>query len=139
MVRTLLDVIYGASASAIDSLDLARGAQDFALATEALTQLWGTLHADRIYHTDVGRMGSSDARWLTTLAFNWMTSHTSHALFDNTPLRELFESQHDGEQMQAALDTGVLRALAITALSYTIGRYVMSYQSPYVAPPWRWS
>ncbi|MCT7308786.1 patatin-like phospholipase family protein [Ralstonia sp. 22086] len=137
VARTPFDVICGTSAGAINSLGLARGAQDFTLATEALTQLWGSLHADRVYRTDVGRVGSSGARWLTALAFGWMTGRTPRALFDNTPLRELLESQHDGQQVQAAFDAGALRALAITALSYTTGRHVTFYQSPHVVLPWR--
>lgn len=117
VVRTPFDVICGTSAGAINSLGMARGAQDFTQATEALTELWANLHADRVYRTDVGRVGASGTRWLTALAFGWLTGHTPRALFDNTPLRELLASQHDGQQVQAAFDAGALRALAITVLS----------------------
>jgi len=88
VVRTPFDVICGTSAGAINSLGMARGAQDFTQATEALTELWASLHADRVYRTDVGRVGASGTRWLTALAFGWLTGHTPRALFDNTPLRE---------------------------------------------------
>ncbi|WP_347329298.1 patatin-like phospholipase family protein, partial [Ralstonia pseudosolanacearum] len=77
------------------------------------------------------------ARWLTALAFGWMTGRTPRALFDNTPLRELLLEQHDAQQLQAAFDAGALRALAVTALSYTTGRHVTFYQSPHVVLPWR--
>lgn len=136
-VGSPFDVICGTSAGAINGVGLARGAQDFLQATEALVQLWAKLHADRVYRTDVGRVGASGARWLTALAFGWMTGRTPRALFDNTPLRELLLEQHDAQQLQAAFDAGALRALAVTALSYTTGRHVTFYQSPHVVLPWR--
>jgi len=82
-------------------------------------------------------VGASGARWLTALAFGWMTGRTPRALFDNTPLREMLQAHHDGRQVQAAFEAGALRALAITALSYTTGRHVTFYQSPHVVLPWR--
>ncbi|MFP4595704.1 patatin-like phospholipase family protein, partial [Ralstonia sp.] len=39
---TPFDVICGTSAGAINSVGLARGAQDFVQATEALVQLWAS-------------------------------------------------------------------------------------------------
>lgn len=134
-VRMPFDVICDTSAGATDSLDMACGAQDFTQATEALTEPWANLHADRVCRTDVGRVGASDTRWLTALAFGWLTGHTPRALFDNMPPRELLASQHDGQQVQAAFDADALRALAITALSYTTGRHVTFYQSPHVVLP----
>ncbi|MHA6847183.1 patatin-like phospholipase family protein [Ralstonia syzygii] len=131
------DVICGTSAGAINGVGLARGAQDFLQAAEALVQLWARLHADRVYRTDVSRISASGARWLTALAFGWMTGRTPRALFDNTPLRELLQEEHDAQQLQAAFDAGALRALAVTALSYTTGRHVTFYQSPHVVLPWR--
>ncbi|TYZ46369.1 hypothetical protein C2U35_19545 [Ralstonia solanacearum] len=109
-VGSPFDVICGTSAGAINGVGLARGAQDFLQATEALVQLWAKLHADRVYRTDVGRVGASGARWLTALAFGWMTGRTPRALFDNTPLRELLLEQHDAQQLQAAFDAGAARA-----------------------------
>ncbi|MBV8158559.1 MAG: patatin-like phospholipase family protein [Dyella sp.] len=122
-------IIAGTSAGAINGAGLAAGAADFRGAADKLAALWHSLHANDVYRTDVLRVGVSGARWLSSLAFGWVTRRAPRALFDNAPLggflSELFEPEH----VQASLDAGVLQAFAVTALSYSTGRHVTFYQS----------
>lgn len=123
-------IIAGTSAGAINGAGLAVGAADFRAATDKLSALWHSLHADDVYRTDVLRVGVSGARWLSSLAFGWVTRRSSpRALFDNAPLGSFLTELFEPERVQASLDAGVLQAFAVTALSYSTGRHVTFYQS----------
>jgi NTE family protein len=122
-------IIAGTSAGAINGAGLAAGAADFRAATDRLAALWHSLHADDVYRTDVLRVGASGARWLSSLAFGWVTRNAPRALFDNAPLGSFLSELFEPEHVQASLDAGVLQAFAVTALSYSTGRHVTFYQS----------
>ncbi|XQM35525.1 patatin-like phospholipase family protein [Cupriavidus sp. H19C3] len=122
-------IVAGTSAGAVNGAGLSIGAADFQAATDSLAALWHGIHTDDVYRTDVLRVGVSGARWLSSLAFGWATRHAPRALFDNAPLGGMLGELFDAERIQASLDTGVLHAFAVTALSYTTGRHVTFYQS----------
>lgn len=122
-------IIAGTSAGAINGAGLATGASDFRTAADTLAALWHSLHADDVYRTDVVQMGASGARWLSSLAFGWITRKAPRALFDNAPLGSFLSELFEPARVQASLDSGALNAFAVTALSYSTGRHVTFYQS----------
>lgn len=130
-------IIAGTSAGAINSAGLATGAADFRTAADTLAALWHSLHADDVYRTDVVQMGASGARWLSSLAFGWITRKSPRALFDNAPLGSFLTELFEPERVQASLDAGALHAFAVTALSYSTGRHVTFYQSHRRIHPWQ--
>ena len=130
-------IIAGTSAGAINGAGLATGAADFRTATDTLAGLWQSLHADDVYRTDVIQMGASGARWLSSLAFGWITHRAPRALFDNGPLGSFLTELFEPPRVQASLDSGALNAFAVTALSYSTGRHVTFYQSHRRIHPWQ--
>jgi NTE family protein len=72
---------------------------------------------------------------LTLMSIGWLVRRSlrlrPRSLLDNTPLRALLERMIDAPRLARALDRGHLRALAVTASSYTSGRHVTFYQSLY--------
>nr|WP_315593456.1 patatin-like phospholipase family protein [uncultured Cupriavidus sp.] len=131
-------IIAGTSAGAINGAGLATGAGDFRTAADTLAALWHSLHADDVYRTDVVQMGVSGARWLSSLAFGWVTQRRSpRALFDNAPLGSFLTELFEPERVQASLDSGALNAFAVTALSYSTGRHITFYQSHRRIHPWQ--
>lgn len=130
-------IIAGTSAGAINGAGLASGAGDFRTAADTLAALWHSLHADDVYRTDVVQMGVSGARWLSSLAFGWITRKAPRALFDNAPLGSFLTELFEPGRVQASLDSGALNAFAVTALSYSTGRHVTFYQSHRRIHPWQ--
>ncbi len=130
-------IIAGTSAGAINGAGLATGAADFRTAADTLAALWHSLHAEDVYRTDVVQMGASGARWLSSLAFGWITRKSPRALFDNAPLGSFLTELFEPERVQASLDSGALHAFAVTALSYSTGRHVTFYQSHRRIHPWQ--
>lgn len=135
--RTPFDIICGTSAGAINGAGMAINAANFRAAADSLAALWSGIHAEDVYRTGVVGVGASGARWLSALAFGWVTRRAPRALFDNTPLGGLLSELFDSERVQASLDAGDLQALAVTALSYSTGRHVTFYQSHRRIHPWR--
>lgn len=130
-------IIAGTSAGAINGAGLATGAADFRTATDTLAALWNSLHADDVYRTDMVRMSVSGARWLSSLAFGWITRRAPRALFDNAPLGSFLTELFEPGRVQASLDSGALHAFAVTALSYSTGRHITFYQSHRRIHPWQ--
>ncbi|KJK23439.1 Patatin [Burkholderiaceae bacterium 16] len=135
--RIPFDIICGTSAGAVNGAGMAINAANFRAAAHSLAALWSGIHAEDVYRTGVVDVGASGARWLSALAFGWVTRRAPRALFDNAPLGSLLSELFDSERVQASLDAGDLQALAVTALSYSTGRHVTFYQSHRRIHPWR--
>jgi len=130
-------IVTGTSAGAINGAGMAVGAADFQAATDRLAALWHGIHADDVYRTGVLGVGASGARWLSSLAFGWITRQAPRALFDSAPLDSFLTELFEPGRVQASLDAGVLQAFAVTALSYSTGRHVTFYQSHRRIHPWQ--
>lgn len=130
------DVICGTSAGAINAAALASHADDFGHAIDRIVKTWSSLHASDVYRTDVRRAGGNALHWIASLTMGWLVRTQPRSLFDNTPLAELLQRMIDFERLRNSLAAGKLRALAITASSYTSGQHVTYYQSRMPVPPW---
>lgn len=126
-------IIVGTSAGAINAAALAARADNFQEAVAQLVHVWENFHAEHVYRSDVLGVMRTGARWLTLLSFGWMLRRSLQlrpkSLLDNAPLRELLVQLIDLDRLQQGLERGYLRALAVTASSYSSGRHVTFYQS----------
>ena len=127
------DVICGTSAGAINATALACRADDFAEGVEVLLKVWSHFSVEQVYRADSLGVLRTGARWLSLLSFGWLLrkwhARPPSSLLDNTPLVTLLHRLLDLPRLDAALTSGVLRALAVTASSYTGGHHVTFYQS----------
>jgi NTE family protein len=127
-------IIVGTSAGAINAAALACRADNFQEAVAQLVHVWENFHAEQVYRSDLLGVVRTGARWLTLLSLGWMVRRSlrlrPRSLLDNTPLLALLERMIDRPRLLRALDHGHLRALAVTASSYTSGRHVTFYQAP---------
>ncbi len=121
-------VVTGTSAGAINAAALAAGAQDFRGATTRLRGLWSKLYAKNIYRTDAMHLAGSGARWLISFIPAWRHRRPA-SLLDNAPLARFLKRAVPWAGVQAALDSGTLDALAITAMSYRSGMSVTFCQA----------
>ncbi|MGB6054145.1 MAG: patatin-like phospholipase family protein [Burkholderiaceae bacterium] len=131
--RSPFDILCGTSAGAINTTALACRADDFGESVDKLWKVWAHFTAEQVYRADSLGVLRTGARWLSLLSFGWLLrqwhAQPPNSLLDNTPLVTLLHRLLDLPRLDAALNSGVLRALAVTASSYTGGNHITFYQS----------
>jgi NTE family protein len=132
-------VISGTSAGAINAAFLASNADRYDLAIEELVGVWRNFQVEQVYRSDVLGMIRSGARWLSLLSLGWLIAQKKlrpKSLLNNDPLSELLAQRIDLQRLPTLLDQGHLKALAITASSYSTGEHVTFYDSCQAVTPW---
>lgn len=133
-------VIVGTSAGAINAAALACGADDFDLAVHRLLRVWRHFEAGQVYRADAFGVIRTGARWLTLFSAGWALARWRRArprsLLDNDPLEELLEQMLPLGRLPQLIADGTLRALAISASSYSAGDHVTFYDAPRDLPAW---
>jgi NTE family protein len=126
-------ILLGTSAGAINAAALAARSDNFQEAVAQIVHVWENVHAENIYRADAFGVIRSGARWLTLLSLGWVLRRSlrsrPRSLLDNEPLHELLGAMIDPARLERAFERGHLRALAVTASSYSSGRHVTFYQS----------
>lgn len=134
-------ILTGVSAGAVNAACLATDRGCFRCKVERLATLWRALRIEDVFHVD--------PRSLTTRVFRWGRRLVSggapgapgiRSLVDTTPLERLLERVLDAEDGRLAgvvrnLESGALRAVALTASSYTTGQSITWIQGADV-PQW---
>lgn len=133
-------IICGTSAGAINASALACSADNFAFGMRRLERVWSAMEAHQIFRSDALAMVRAGASWLSFLSIGWRVRRwiktSPGSLFDNTPLAELLHKMLDFSGLDAALASGSLHALAVTASSYTSGMHLTFYQTLADVEPW---
>src|SRR5258706_8537384 len=133
-------VITGTSAGAINAAALAASADDFELAVAELGDIWQSMTAEQIYRADAMGVVRSGARWLTMLTLGWAVARwwrgKPRSLLDNAPLAKLLSDRLQLKRLPRLMRNGHLRALAVSASSYTSGHHVTFYQSAEEVKAW---
>lgn len=129
-------VISGTSAGAINAAMLASHAQNFRHGVAYLDHLWRDIRCDTVFRTGTLTAIKTSLRWLFTLLSGGMDRHNPISLLDNAPLRALLQEHIDFSQLEQAIDSGALDALAITASGYTSARSISFFQARRDLKPW---
>jgi NTE family protein len=133
-------VIAGTSAGAINAAALAGDADDFDRAVEKLVSIWQGFHADQVYRSDSLGVIRTGARWLTMMSIGWIIARwrrlKPRSLLDNAPLAGLLERMVRLERIPDLIREGHLKALAVSASSYTSGEHVTFYNAAEEVPGW---
>jgi NTE family protein len=122
--------VTGVSAGAINAALLASHHGTFLQAVEELSGLWANLTVSDVFRTDTRSLATNVISWLRQLASGGIGGHRLvRGLVDTEPLLAfLTEALHavDGEinGIKYNLDTGRLKALAISTTSYSTGQSV---------------
>jgi NTE family protein len=129
------DILTGVSAGGINAAYLAARREPFADKLENLAQMWSTLRIDDVFRVDLRDLTSRTVRWGGRLLAGGKHPLTpAKSLVDTQPLRELLErmlSARDGALVgiRENLHDGWLRAVALTASSYTTGQSITWIQT----------
>lgn len=130
-------VISGTSSGALNAAVLASNAMRFSEGISRMTGIWGHFHCGKVFYTDSWKALMSGLRWSTAFATARFGTSAPRALLDNRPLRDFTESHVRFARIQQAIDAGVLRALAVTASSYSSGHSISYYQGVADLTPWQ--
>ncbi|MBX3677042.1 MAG: patatin-like phospholipase family protein [Rhodocyclaceae bacterium] len=135
--RNPFPIICGTSAGAINAAALACCAEDFGKGVRYLQDVWRNFHASQVYRADALGIAASGLNWLSAFMFGWVFKHSPRSLLDNTPLRRLLERSLDFGNIDAAIESGDLYALSITASGYFSGQSVSFFQAAAGAETWK--
>jgi NTE family protein len=133
-------VLTGTSAGAINAAALACGADDFQRAVRRISRVWRNFHAGQVYRADSLSVMRTGARWLTLLSVGWALARWRrmhpHSLLDNTPLHHLLARMVPLARVPGLIQRGHLRALAVTASSYSSGEHVTFFEAADALASW---
>jgi NTE family protein len=130
-------ILCGTSAGAINAATMAVWAEDFGAGVDRLDEVWTNFRAADVYRADPVGIGVSGARWLSTLAFGWLTRRSPRSLLDNTPLRRLLEQTLDFSRIEQAIAHRALHSVSITCSGYSSGQSVSFFQGRADLEPWK--
>ena len=133
-------IITGTSAGAINASALACGADDFDASVRQMVDVWKNFHAHQVYRSDSLGILRTGATWLTLLSLGWLLARwrrlKPRSLLDNRPLLDLLQIMVPLERLPTLIDSGQVRALAVTASSYSTGEHVTFFEGAATLAPW---
>jgi NTE family protein len=128
-------ILTGVSAGGINAAYLAARQEPFAEKVESLADIWSQLHIDDVFRVDLRDLATRIVRWGgRLLAGGRYPVPPARSMVDTAPLRTLLEHLlEDGgggiAGISRNLESGCLRAIALTASSYTTGQSLTWVQS----------
>jgi len=126
-------ILTGVSAGAINASFLAGSADTFEGAVEALAERWLSLSTDRVFRTDMASLARNALRVLLNLGSGGSSlAPRVQGLVETEPLRRFLEGLIDPDAIARNVESGKLRALAISATAFDTGRTITYIQGE----PW---
>ena len=133
-------VLAGTSAGALNAAALATDADDADAGIAKLVRVWENMHVEQVYRTDSFGVIRTGAKWITMMSMGWaiarMRKLRPRSLLDNQPLHGLLAEMIDLDRVERLIEDGHLKALAVSASSYTSGTHVTFYQAEAEHEPW---
>jgi len=130
-------VLVGTSAGALNATYLASQAIDGLAALSGLGEFWQGLHSDLVYHLPDTPMAKF-SRWATALGVT-LSARKQGAALDSMPLVDTLHRRIALNNIELALSRGDLKALAVTASSYTTGVHWTFCQTHQLASAKAWN
>lgn len=130
-------VIVGTSVGALNAAVLACNARNLKIGIKRLVDLWSEIHTRDVYRTDLPIIMAHGLRWLLFLTFGGLGIANPRSFLDNEPLQKLVMKQVNLSLIGKAIDSGALRAIGITASSYTRGSAITFIQAGRDIHGWR--
>ena len=121
-------IICGTSAGAINTLALSGCAGSFQQRVAGLEEMWQGLTADKIYRTDFLGVIKNSLKLVLALLHGGAGLRQPVALLDNAPLRKLLHEYVRFRDIDEAIASGYLKAVAVTAMSYSSGQSISFFQ-----------
>lgn len=136
-VENPFPVICGTSSGALNAVLLASSATRFQEGVDRLYGIWANFHVGKVFRTDSWTALKSGLRWGLTFITGGLGKGQPRFVLDNSPMREMLERHIRFARIQQAIDTGVLRAVSVTASGYTSGTSITFFQGIEDLAPWK--
>ena len=134
-------IITGTSAGAINAALLASHADNFTEGVASLVDVWTKFSPDQVYRTDLPGVLRNSSKWLSAFLFGAFKKNDGKnnkiSLFDNSPLAGMIVSHIDLKRIAEHIESGVLRAVSVTASGYTSGQNCAFFQAHAEVQGWR--
>ncbi|MEE4304045.1 MAG: patatin-like phospholipase family protein [Wenzhouxiangella sp.] len=127
--NTPFPIITGTSAGAINAAVMASHAEDFSHGAARLEHFWGNFRCHHIYRTGWLHNLGRGLHWLASMTLGGLGVANPKSLLDNAPLGQLLERELDTEGIERSVESGLLKALLVTASGYSSGRAVTFFQA----------
>lgn len=133
-------IITGVSAGAINAAWMSSSIDPFGSTMEELVELWRSLTVDRVFRVDAWSLSGRVLRTgLKLVSGGARRASTAQGFVDTQPLRELLQTLVGGEggvldRIEPNLDSGKLKAVALTTASYSTGESITWVQGRGVEP-----
>lgn len=135
--RCPFDILCGASAGAANVAAIASRFYDFHLATQGLYRAWANMLVHHIYRTDVISLLRITSYWAADLGLGAIIGAGKvKSLLDTTPLQNFLKRVLTFDIVREAISNGDLKALAVTATSYSTGKAVTFVDGVPGLKPW---
>ena len=135
-----IPILFGVSAGAMNATYLAQHPGTLAEATSDLAELWTSLSADHVFRIHGSELAANSAHWLLRLGSGGrFAARSTRGLVDTEPLRGILEralrvdSSGGIAGIDANLDRGTLRALALGTTNYATGQSIIWIQGRAIA------
>ena len=130
-------ILTGVSAGAINTAVLASQRGPLPDAVAVLLERWRHLTSDVVFRLAPARLARSAIRWTLQTLLGRTSGPTSlRGVLVTAPLRDFLMRHVDLDAIDANLAAGHVRAVAVTAASYTAGRSVTFVQGGPDIPMW---
>lgn len=130
-------IICGTSAGAINAVAVAAHGGRFRHSVLDLAQVWRHLEVDQVFHAGWWDLLCGLAKVGVSIFNDGVGRDRPLALLDNSPLRGLLAETISFNNLERRIRTGDLRAVSITAMSYSSGESVAFYQGSPELRAWR--
>ena len=130
-------IICGTSAGAINAVAMAAHSGEFRQAALDLANTWRSLEVDQVFKSGWWDLLAGVTKVGASIFNEGVGRHRPLALLDNSPLRHLLTELIPFSNLEKRIGTGDLRAISITAMSYSSGESVAFYQGAADLQAWR--
>lgn len=133
-------IITGVSAGAINAAWMSSSLDPFGTTMEELVELWRSLTVDRVFRVDPWSLSGRVLRTgLKLVSGGARRASTAQGFVDTQPLRDLLQNLVGGdggvlERIEPNLDSGKLKAVALTTASYSTGESITWVQGRGLQP-----
>lgn len=132
--RNPFPIICGTSAGAINALSLAAQPGTLRQRIANLLRIWRDLQPQQVFRTDWLGVARNSLGLAGSLFWGGYVPCASIALLNNAPLRTLLEQHIRFQHLDAAIASGELDAVCVTAMHYDSGQSVSFFQG--TQPGW---
>ncbi|RTE87509.1 MULTISPECIES: patatin-like phospholipase family protein [Gammaproteobacteria] len=121
-------ILCGTSAGAINATALACYASNFRLSVKRLEHVWSNFTTEQVYQCSNSAIFGQLFSRIGHLFQQDSVRRNSPSLFNNQPLRELLSEVIDFKRIDRHIHNGHLRAVSVTASSYSTGESVSFFE-----------